>query len=106
MERRTFLTTGRTHGIALSSRYAPTPKSTFLSNVSALCAAIRLNRGSAGARGTAEKAEADIESCGERWFRIESRRVFAREEDEAEEEEERESSGGIFAAAVGGRVNM
>jgi len=32
----TFLTTGRTHGFALSSLYAPMPRSTFLSKVSAL----------------------------------------------------------------------
>jgi hypothetical protein len=32
----TFLTTGRTHGFALSSLYAPIPRSTFLSKVSAL----------------------------------------------------------------------
>ena len=32
----TFLTTGRTHGFALSSLYAPIPRSTFLSKLSAL----------------------------------------------------------------------
>ena len=32
----TFFTTGRTHGFALSSLYAPIPRSTFLSKVSAL----------------------------------------------------------------------
>jgi hypothetical protein len=31
-----FFTTGRTHGFALSSLYAPIPRSTFLSKVSAL----------------------------------------------------------------------
>jgi hypothetical protein len=73
-----------------------------------LYAAIRLNIGSPGARGTAEKAEADIERFGERWFRMEVRRVFAGEEEEVEGrgEEERESRGDIFAAAADGRVNM
>lgn len=32
----TFLTTGKTHGLALSSLYAPIPKSTFFSKGSAL----------------------------------------------------------------------
>ena len=48
----TFLTTGNTQGFALSSLYAPIPRSTFLSKVSALYAAIRPNRGSSGAFGT------------------------------------------------------
>ena len=48
----TFLTTGKTHGFALSSRYAPIPKSTFLSEVSALKAVISPKRGSSGACGT------------------------------------------------------
>ena len=39
---RTFLTTGSTHGLLLSSRYAPTPKFTFFENVSALYAAVSL----------------------------------------------------------------
>lgn len=30
----TFFTTGSTHGFALSSRYAPMPRSTFFSNLS------------------------------------------------------------------------
>lgn len=102
----TFLTTGRTHGFAWSSRYAPTPKSTFLLKVSALYAAMRLKRGSAGARGTVVKADADIGRFGKRWFWMESRRVFGREE-EVEGEvggEERWLCGDIFAAADGGVI--
>jgi len=41
-----------------------------------LCAAIRLNVGSAGASGTAERADVDIGRFGERWFWMELRRVF------------------------------
>ena len=50
---RTFLTTGSTHGFALLSLYAPIPRSTFLSKVSARYAAINPKSGSSGAWGTA-----------------------------------------------------
>lgn len=50
--RRTFLTTGKTHGFALSSLYAPIPRSTFLSDVSFLYAAINPKSGSSAAFGT------------------------------------------------------
>lgn len=48
----TFLTTGKTHGFALSSLYAPIPKSTLLGSVSRRNAAIKPKRGSSGACGT------------------------------------------------------
>ena len=38
----TFLTTGSTHGLLLSSLYAPTPRLTFCGNVSSLYAAVNL----------------------------------------------------------------
>jgi hypothetical protein len=38
----TFRTTGRTHGLLSSSRYAPTPRLTFLGKVSALYEAVSL----------------------------------------------------------------
>lgn len=38
----TFLTTGRTQGLFLSSRYAPTPRLTLFGNVSSLYAAVNL----------------------------------------------------------------
>lgn len=49
---RTFLTTGKTHGFALSSLYAPIPRSTFLSDVSFRYAAINPKSGSSAACGT------------------------------------------------------
>lgn len=48
----TFLTTGSTHGFALSSLYAPIPKSTFFSKLSFRYAFIKPKRGSSGACGT------------------------------------------------------
>jgi hypothetical protein len=39
---RTFLTTGSTHGLLLSSLYAPTPRLIFCGNVSSLYAAVSL----------------------------------------------------------------
>jgi hypothetical protein len=48
----TFLTTGKTQGFALSSLYAPMPRSTFLSEVSFLYAAISPKSGSSAACGT------------------------------------------------------
>jgi hypothetical protein len=64
---RTFLTTGRIHGTALLSRYAPMPRSTFLGSLSARYAAMRPNSGSSGACCTAPKALMtaleDMSSC-------------------------------------------
>ena len=39
---RTFFTTGRTHGLLLSSLYAPTPRLIFCGNASSLYAAVNL----------------------------------------------------------------
>lgn len=47
----TCLTTGSTHGFALSSRYAPIPKSIFFESVSRRYAAIKPKSGSSGAWG-------------------------------------------------------
>lgn len=54
------LTTGKTHGLALLSLYAPMPRSTLFGSVSLRYAAINPKSGSSGARGTTscEKAEA------------------------------------------------
>jgi hypothetical protein len=60
----TILTTGRIQGFALSSLYAPIPRSTFLGSSSRRKAAINPNSGSSGAWGTtfASKAVAAIGS--------------------------------------------
>lgn len=62
----TFLTTGKTHGFALLSRYAPIPRSTFFSKVSLRYAVINPKSGSSGACGTlsaVKTEEADPAMC-------------------------------------------
>ena len=92
----TFFTTGRIHGLALLSLYAPIPKSTFLSKVSALYAAISPKRGSSGACGTASAEK--LVGCGcAMWPVILCSRkegdvdVAGAEEDEGEGERENEN---------------
>jgi hypothetical protein len=82
----TFLTTGNTHGFALSSLYAPIPRSTFFSSVSFRYAAISPKRGSSGAWGTASIEKlvgVDCDICADMLVSLE----FGEEEVDLFEEE-------------------
>jgi hypothetical protein len=90
------LTTGNTHGFALSSLYAPIPRSTFFSSLSFRYAAISPKRGSSGAWGTASTVKlvgVDCDMCADILFNLESGEEEELFEDEDEEEDAEKDEG-------------